>query len=402
MSSIHSIFLRFHHIAVEFMSTSPGLAALLPSLSTTLVFTNTLSTSTCANTTISWNYTGPDQQISLFITNGSSPAPSALSLIAYSLSATVRKFAWSPVNVTSGVHAILAVGQNISFMSPSFNVSSSNTQTCLNSTFLPDTRLPNDTSPSGPQSSQTGTHIGAIIGGTIGGVALFAALVGLCIYFNLRTKVVPGYRWRTFTSMGRRGRPALWSGLSSHVNIGAPSSSPPNPTAVISGDEKERVPLSVLPRLEPNRRRPSTSLVAMLAEGPLAVDPTHPLPAAPPPAFLHNKELPLPPTPQGTSPDRPCKSCIFDAADLASFVWLRRHSSAASPTRRPSGASVVPSSATSQMYRGRDSMWTASPGSPEPRGRASPEVWCGHCGVRRARSVREVVPDVPRLPGGEA
>ncbi|KAI0824898.1 hypothetical protein BC628DRAFT_379825 [Trametes gibbosa] len=382
-----------------------------PSLSPRLVFTKIPSTSTCANITISWNYTGPDERLSLFVANGSTSAPDALSLVAYSLAATVQEYAWASVNITPGVYEILALGQNVSSLSPPFVVSADNTQTCA-------TRSSDVIHSAGPHSSARGTHVGAIVGGVVGGLALLGAVVGVYIYFNLRAKAPPGYRWKAFTSVGRRGRPALWSGLSSHVNVCAPSSSPPISTTLIGANEKERVRLSALPRLEPNRRRPSTSLAVMVVDNPASS--ADQAPAPPPSAFLRNKELPRPPSPPGASasasartsttasPDRPCKSCVFDGADVASFVWLRRHSSAgASPTRRPSGASVVPSSATSQMYRVRDSMWTASPGSPEPLGRASPEArcWCcGHCGgVRRAKSVQRevVVPDVPRLPGGE-
>lgn len=240
------------------------------------------------------------------------------------------------------------------------------------------------------------------------------ALIGTCIYLALRSKAAPGYRWRSFTTTGRAARPARWSGLSSHVDLSAhnPPCSPLTDATTPVPNAKDPTRLALLPRLEPNRRKPSVSLSAIptAAISPPIDSTQRTAPAVPAlPLMLLDKELPHRPISYAVAAvaDRPRRPRTFDAADAASVIWLRRHSSVAPHmhTRRPSGASAVPSSATSQMYRVRDSMWNASLSSPESRERASPDTWSVHRGTRNhtrtTSTTKEVAGDVPPLPDGE-
>ncbi|KAL1941855.1 hypothetical protein VTO73DRAFT_6855 [Trametes versicolor] len=370
-----------------------------------LTFAEVPSTYTCGNATISWNYKGPGQELSLFVFNNSATPLLHLPLISSSLLATAGSYFWEPVNVTSGVYAILAVGADIASISASFRVSSGPSSSCLY------TSMSSSAAPPEPATSNKSSQTGAIVGGIAGGVVFLTALIGTCIYLALRSKTAPGYRWRSFTTAGRAARPARWSGLSSHVDLSAhnPPSSPLADATTPVPNPKDPTPLALLPRLEPNRRKPSVSLSAIptAAISPPIDSPPCTAPAVPPvPPMLLDKELPHRPISYAVAAvaDRPRRPRTFDAADAASVIWLRRHSSVAPHTRRPSGASAVPSSATSQMYRVRDSMWNASLSSPESRERASPDTWSVHRGARnhaRTASTKEVAGEVPPLPDGE-
>ncbi|OJT08291.1 hypothetical protein TRAPUB_830 [Trametes pubescens] len=377
-----------------------------------LTFAEVPSMSTCGKAIILWTFEGSSQELSLFVANNSATPLFHLPLIASSVLAPAGAYFWDPVNVTSGRYQILAIGTNIASISASFHVSSGPSSSCLHTSLSSPTTGTYTSAVSQQQAtSDQSSRTGAIVGGIAGGVVFIVALIGICIYLALRGKAAPGYRWRSFTTAGRAARPAHWSGLSSHVDLsGQNPPSPPvaDPIPTVP-TVKDSTPLALLPRLEPNRRKPSVSLSALstAAIPPPTESTQRTAPVVPAiPAILLDKELPHRPTSYAVAatPDRPRRSRTLDATDAASVIWLRRHSSMAPHTRRPSGASAVPSSATSQMYRVRDSMWAASQGSPESRERASPDTWSVHRGTRyhtRTTSMKEVAVDVPPLPSGE-
>ncbi|KAI0634724.1 hypothetical protein C8Q77DRAFT_649244 [Trametes polyzona] len=382
--------------------TFPPAARLLAEAAETLSFSR--------RTDLGASATSLTQDLSLFISSTSSDPPLSLSLFAYDVAASSQSYEWHPVNVTPGVYEITAVGESISSISQSLVVSRGTSASCLNPPlWLPSASSP-DPSPGASRGSNSHVHAsraGAIVGGVIGGLVLLMALAGMYIYVRLRRRAVPRFRWRDFTHFGPRGPRRTWSGLSSHVNINVPE-------PLYSMQERPAAPLQTnilplrsadhLPRLEPNRRKPSVTLDAL----PVSVSPkpSEPTPTIPPPAHILqvDKELPPPPSSEVSPTDPLRRSPTVDSTDAASVIWLRRRSSAVLPMRRPSSASAVPSSATSQMYRIRDSMWMASPDTPEPPERVVSEVWSACRGPRplvrthtqRMRS--EAAPAVPPLP----
>ncbi|KAI0371398.1 hypothetical protein BV20DRAFT_203577 [Pilatotrama ljubarskyi] len=360
-------------------------------------FTYVPSMSTCDIATILWNYTGPTQDFSLY----TAATHSQLSLIAYSLPATAASYVWTQVNVTEGVYELLALGNGFASLSSAFFVSD-NGGSCLDTTVPSSYRSP-PTSP--PPASPPRSHLGVILGSVIGGIAVVVAILGVYLYLRLRGKAVPGYRWRSYKDGGKSVQPRSWAGLSSHLNISNQRSAPCSSEEAATVAGKTSVQLTMLPRLEPNRRKPSIATVTLLSEALSSPAIEKSLPASPSPALRLDDELPPPPSSYvAPAPDaRLRRPRTFDTVDSVSVIWLRRHSSAVTtPTRRPSGTSAVPSSSTSQMYRGRDSMWSmATPSTPETPERPSPDRAIARRSSRalgHTSPIREPIPDVPPLP----
>ncbi|KAI0646641.1 hypothetical protein C8Q79DRAFT_682570 [Trametes meyenii] len=244
--------------------------------------------------------------------------------------------------------------------------------------------------------------VGALVGAIAGSCIFLAATVGALIYFRLRREATPGYRWR-------RDDAGTWNGLSSHVNVNAQRPLPLRPREAVMASVhpvKEDVPLSMMPRLEPNRRKPSLSSVT-LTSFPPTPPPKDSGPrskqgaASPPPVVRLDHELPLPPTSYVPSIDHIRGSRSFTAADKEVLVWLRRHSSVHTPlARRPSGNSAVPSSRTSQMYRGKDSMWATVPCTPEIPGWASRDPSSPRYGARSSNDLKSERRTPPLLDDG--
>ncbi|KAI0777338.1 hypothetical protein BD413DRAFT_490408 [Trametes elegans] len=360
--------------------------------SSPFTFADIPSTSTCAGAVISWNRTGGDLTFSLFLVPSSRP-PTTLALVAYAIDTAVGSFDWHPVNVTPGVYQLNAIGTGFSVLSPAFVVSNGTDASCLPSpsrnSSNPFTSL---TTASGPSSSH-GISPGAIIGAVLGGVAFVAVMLGLCIYLRLRRGAVLGYCWRSCQHSESARAPGRWSGLSSHVNITtqAPSMSlqderPAGLTdAPDDGTRQAGIPLTALPRLQPNRRKPSVSASSALLEHrePRPVPSPAPSVHAPAPrasTLRLDDELPLPPT-----------SFVAPVERLRAMHGAR-------PARRPSATSAVPSSATSQMYRVRDSMWLPPPRSPSipPRlGPGGPSPSGAFLGAREGGSPRDALQGGP-------
>ncbi|KAI9061623.1 hypothetical protein FKP32DRAFT_1759577 [Trametes sanguinea] len=326
----------------------------------TFAFATISTLQACADATIRWNYTGPDEELSLFVSSASaSPPPGAPSLIAFPLSATSQSWTWSPVNVTPGAYEMTAVGLGFANVSSPFQVFAGPSSSCLTAP------IPSSTSP-------TRSRVGVIVGGALGGVAFVVAALGACIYFVLRCSSVPGYRWRSFKSCVTRARPAEWSGLSSHVSIPMQEQRPPGEQAVaLRQKEASTMPLELLPRLEPNRRKPSVASVTLLSTAPQSA--SAPPPSLPPnttttnPRVRLDHELPLPLPPMAYTPtvesirsSRLTRShTLATTSESTSVVWLRRHALASftqphSPTR---AGSAAPSSPASQLYKPRESVW---------------------------------------------
>ena len=348
---------------------------------------------TCADATIPWNYAGPSQLFSLFIWAVSASPPSSLSPVADSLDVTAGAYTWRRVNVTPGTYRMTAIGGDFTGLSQPFLVQPGSNTSCLTGAMGSAVAISprqDSTVPLTPRSSSPEpiSCTGAVVGGSMGGFALGFALLGGIIYFVLRSRAVPGYLWRRF-SEPERG--CTWTDLSSHVSVSV-QEQPPRREAVASIGTKGSGPAMIVPRLEPNRRKPSVSVVELM---PLTAAHPPPVPPVPPsPVVRLDRELPLPPTTYVAPVDRLHqtrlrRSRTFDAADRTSVVWLHRTTPTdAVPVRRPSGTSAVPSTATSQMYRIRDSVWTVAPRSPDAPERSSASTW-GHAhGSRRTEDER--------------
>ncbi|KAL7283954.1 hypothetical protein ACG7TL_001226 [Trametes sanguinea] len=354
------------------MSTSTTPAAStsqtpLPSSSTapnaipTFAFTSIPTLQTCSDASIRWSYNGLNEEMSLFVSLASSSPPQAPSLIAYPLSATAQSWTWSPVNVTPGSYEMTAVGLGFSNVSSPFRVSVGTSSSCLTSASA--------------SVSTAHSHVGVIVGGTLGGVAFVVAAMGACIYFTLRCSSVPGYRWRSFRSRVAREQRAEWSGLSSHVSIPVQTQQAPAKQAVAARPKEEDVPLELLPRLEPNRRKPSVASVTLLSAAPPSpsAQPTPPTPPLPTtankkPLVRLDDELPLPPTvyyptAESIRNSRLTRShTLGTTSETTSVMWLRRHALASFiQSHSPTGAgSAAPSSPASQLYKPRESVWNGT------------------------------------------
>ncbi|KAI0360341.1 hypothetical protein OH77DRAFT_674283 [Trametes cingulata] len=359
-------------------------------------FSGVPSLPACGTGSISWSYIGPPQNVSLFVAPTRSPAD--MSLVTYSCPAAAGSYSWASVNVTGGIYEMLALGDGLASLSFAFVVEGDSTS-CL-------TQVP--PSPTPPVTSTKQSHLGVFVGSAIGGVAVLAAILGACLYCSFRGKAVPGYRWRSFKDDGKDVQRRSCPGLSSYFNISSQrSAASPSEEAMAAVAGKDSVPLTMLPRLEPNRRKPSIATVTLLSEGLSKPEVERSLPPTPCPAVRLDDELPLPPASYvAPSPaiDRLRRSRTIDTFDSVSVIWLRRHSSVVPPTRRPSGTSAVPSSSTSQMYRGRDSMFSvATPRTPDVAERDSPDRPNSSRNARllgHPPSMYETIPDVPPLPSG--
>ncbi|OSD02637.1 hypothetical protein PYCCODRAFT_329477 [Trametes coccinea BRFM310] len=338
----------------------------LPSSSTapnaipTFAFTPIPTLQTCSDASIRWSYNGLNEEMSFFVSLASTSPPQAPSLIAYPLSATAQSWTWSPVNVTPGSYEMTAVGLGFSNVSSPFQVTAGTSSSCLTTSA---------------SASTAHSHVGVIVGGALGGVAVIAAAVGACIYFTLRCSSVPGYRWRSFKSRVSREQPAEWSGLSSHVSIPVQSQQAPAKQAVATRPKEDDVPLELLPRLEPNRRKPSVASVTLLSAAPPSPSAQPPPPTPPPPITANTKpfvrlddELPLPPTvyyptAESIRNSRLTRShTLGTTSETTSVMWLRRHALASFiQSHSPTGAgSAAPSSPASQLYKPRESVWNGT------------------------------------------
>ncbi|KAH9887294.1 hypothetical protein C8Q73DRAFT_259499 [Cubamyces lactineus] len=346
----------------------------------------------CADATIPWSYAGPTQLFSLFIWAISASPPSSLSLVADSLDVTTGYYMWHPVNITPGTYRMTAIGRDFSGLSQPFLVQPGSNTPCLSATGSAASIFPRqeDALLLSPRSSspESISCTGAIVGGSVGGLALGFALLGSIIYFMLRSRAVPGYLWRRFPEPERG---YTWTDLSSHVNVSV-QDQPPRREMVAQVGTKDSGAAMIVPRLEPNRRKPSVGGVELKVLP--SATPSNP-PAVPvSPVVRLDRELPLPPTTYVAPVDRLHHSRLrrsrtFDAADRTSVAWHQRTTPTdVVPVRRPSRTSAVPSTATSQMYRIRDSVWTVAPRSPDVPERSSVGTWGPVPGSRRTEDER--------------
>ncbi|KAI0691001.1 hypothetical protein C8T65DRAFT_745617 [Cerioporus squamosus] len=400
--------------------------------------------STCTSAKIQWSYAGRSADLVLLIAASTAPSPTmtrrdnVVALpIAYGLNATLGTWTWPTVNVTSGWYMLEAAGADIAAMSSAFFVANGTDTACLGESDSPlafnagtSTSQPSPsmgtvptagaststsadasgtTSAAGPCTacSVPGANSGMVLGVTFGGVVALAAAVYAVYRFLL-----PRFHLR------RRPRcTCTQDSEDENKNLNPTTSQATSPGSL--SDEKRRAfgaaayarPLPPLPSDQPQTFIPpfkSDTFIPIVVSRPESRTRT----ARPVALAKLDTELSQIAGPSSYS-GPPTRASLYatDRSDAASSVWARRFSATSSwsggPSRR---GSPVPSSATSVMYRARDSAQSAwalvrpsSRGDSEwdsPRNRSSSNVHrkaASFDGLKMRRSAT-AIPDVPPLP----
>ncbi|OJT08288.1 hypothetical protein TRAPUB_827 [Trametes pubescens] len=240
--------------------------------------------------------------------------------------------------------------------------------------------------------AQENKHAAVVTGGIIISVAILILAVVTFLYF--RTALCR--RSRNAISLPREKRPyqsAHWLGLSSSHSSLQPEEglAPPvresiKPPPRLSAIE---MPRSALPRLEPNRRQPS-----MYIPSPVTTSTFQPSPGS---SIAKRGDSPTSlASPYKTRKPVPRLDLVEDMDGVSA---VQGFGSTGAPS--PEITSPVPSSATSKMYRTRDSGMSlrteaASEREEAWRARASSIIDPHQFGAMK--TMHSVVPDVPPLP----
>ncbi|KAI0747152.1 hypothetical protein C8Q80DRAFT_824951 [Daedaleopsis nitida] len=436
--------------STPFTSPSPTSMKATPFESLTPSFSfNTVSRmTTCTSAKIQWAYDGYANNIALLLMNAG-PMPSSRSLLvrttkkrgvvalplALGLNATGQSWTWPTVNVTSGWYLLEAVGSGVAAMSSTFFVANGTDTRCLansqtpitldSSIGSPSTTVPQPT-PAESAASQsisaapphTGHSSGTIFGATLAAVAIFAAaayVVHRLLIPRLSRRRNPRLSIMEEAKELDKDDNSLFSS-SLHVHAGEKQF-----LAVDADGSLETIPkLRPLPPIPSDQSRsffppplssppPPTNAsidarVATAAPCPPVANPRA-LKAATLARLDTNLALTMAPSTHTTPFTR---RSVYDQSDAASSFWGRRYSAGSSWSAGLSRrGSPVPSSATSQMYRVRDSAlsaWTLirsysrdeserDKDSPSHRKAASVD------GLKLVRSATTMsIPDVPPLP----
>ncbi|KAL7283950.1 hypothetical protein ACG7TL_001222 [Trametes sanguinea] len=382
-------------------------------------FVGNIAATSCAETTIRWTYSGPEDKLEIGLSDRSSSQAAAregapMHTVAQ-VDANEQEWAWF-ANVTSGWYVMsLAIQVDIQVLSSPFFVQNSSDTSCLASsggssqvstspptpstlsTSLATSPVSSAISPStsGATTSSTSSRAGAVAGIVVAAIAALITVAALVVC----VRAVLARRMRRARPATRR-QPETWLGLpaSSDTTRTDSVSIPSINEKGLLGSEKD-TDATVPAPLQPNRRKPSVLAIDTAAAAPPQVKneaPTLPVsgteareirgdsPTLPPSAYVTRK--PVPPLPSYESVDTtkpssrdPRKSKDYD----------------------PSLASAVPSTATSRMYRTRDSGWSTSAESRFYRelgnARASSVIDPHLVGALKPMQ-NSMIPDVPPLP----
>ncbi|OJT08290.1 hypothetical protein TRAPUB_829 [Trametes pubescens] len=329
------------------------------------------SMDTCGSATVGWDYIGADYNITLLVSSTVMPDPgdvgsTILSLvIAQDVDAASDSFSWSPVKLPAGRYILRATGPNIAAESKIFTIVNGTDTSCLSgvpahspaspskqmshvigtsgTTTQTSSFMPSDTATSSPSPSPTRrSHSGAIAGGILGGIGILAVVIVAAAYLRRRHARPP---W----TAGERDREKA-SGARAQHGFEEHSSPVKSQTSIAPLSGKRA-------RLEPNRRPSSGARSTLAAPQHLEVRDLAYVEGETP---SHEPSTASPTPPTADSKLEPEADPFGDNLSVPS----RTHS------YRTSGSTIsgvgllgspVPSSATSQMYRGRDSagsVWT--------------------------------------------
>ncbi|RPD55535.1 hypothetical protein L226DRAFT_614709 [Lentinus tigrinus ALCF2SS1-7] len=419
---------------------SPSTTASSPT--TQLSFSPLSNMTTCKQVKIQWNYAGRSTDLVLLIVASTAlhdPSPSTSKRdnvvalpIAFGLNSTMGAWTWPTVNVTSGWYTLEAVGPGIAAMSPEFHVANGTDTSCLAGSNSPlafnagTTSLPHpSTSTSASPSPSTSASVssttsgkgpctdcsasgdsGMVLGVTLGGVVALAAAVFAAYRFLLPHCI----RRR------RARRSSAQDSDDEHKDLNRSISQATSPGTM--SDEKRSAlhslkasarPLPPLPPSDPPTFIPPFKSDTFI---PIVISEPETRKRAAKPIVLAKLDTDLSQTVTPSSySGPPTRGSLYatDRSDAASSVWARRFSTASTWSGGASRSSPVPSSATSVMYRVRDSALSAwalvrpssggDPGSDTSRNRSSSihRKAASVDGLKMARSSAPV-PDVPPLP----
>ncbi|KAI1789434.1 hypothetical protein LXA43DRAFT_579926 [Ganoderma leucocontextum] len=398
---------------------------------------------TCAPATLNWSYDGPQEPFTLVISQAHPSKIYPLArmakgkrdtssfLIADGLEATDLAFTWPLVNVPSGSYVLQATGTGISVMSPEFFVRVGTNTSCL--AVLPPpaptfassapvstiptselfvstpvyTNTPGEITPlpsvvpfSSSSTVSNTKQTDGIVGGLVGAAVLFAAAFAI---YRLRQRRTPVLRLPTFL---KRSHERL------HWDSGIVSRSPPIVPASPSDQEKADYDRPQPEAMQCAPRAPSTSSISILSD----VDELSAATSAADSEIQSQRSLALAAL-NTNSAGTPARS--ESEADLGSSIRTQRpryvHTPAALNLSTPSSSarsrqssfasgltvtSPVPSSATSQMYRVRESgrsQWV-SVGSPTEGTEAGTVIVQAQRAVVTAGEMRAVRRDFPETP----
>ncbi|KAI0646646.1 hypothetical protein C8Q79DRAFT_682795 [Trametes meyenii] len=375
----------------------------------------------CIASIVRWMYNGPSGAlITLTVVFRSSDTISQI--VATDIDATAGLFMWQDVGLSPGPYTMEALGSAISASSDPFIVVGGKDPSCgelgnpsfgplpvespaLATTSAPSTRVmssapafsdiqSSSTTPKWPPSTTAAfpTEAGLIAGSIVGGTSLLIMIILVCIclrafvWRRVHTSLPPSVRHGQYPA-------ARWFGLSSSDIIMQTDSvdETSSPASVEASGP-------VLPRLEPNRHQPFTSFGEQISQS----APPRPQrdslsmnaiaransitrgrdsPTSPASPYRTRKPVPplnlLPKTANGATP-------------FTQDAWTPDGDS-------PGPNSAVPSSATSRMYRIRDSgASTQTRGGESGRARTSSVIDPGHFGA--VKTMHRVIPGVPPIP----
>ncbi|TBU29447.1 hypothetical protein BD311DRAFT_738733 [Dichomitus squalens] len=344
----------------------------------------------CSTTTITWSYSGPQESLEFLVspnlpphTDSANTAKQVSTLVALAVDATLQAWNWSPVNITTGQYTLEALGYGVRAISPLFIIAGEDTS-CLtassttstsgarptqgispetNTSSLPSpvaTTSATSSSPVAAASATSSTVVrsrvstAAIAGGGAAGAGVLLATI-LAIYCL----------WRR-----ARGRPpgagsALSTSYNESTKRGHRQSCDPSdihPETSIPALRSTSTAARSLPRLEPNRRPPSSLLSIPNPTIPLHMSQTHVLdenltaPSLMDISFIGSRASVLSDATSTAALMRqstPSSSSTSKATKLLyALLAKKRHSADMSDAGSSQWqyGSAAPSSATSQMY----------------------------------------------------
>ncbi|KAI0336607.1 hypothetical protein GY45DRAFT_1315181 [Cubamyces sp. BRFM 1775] len=253
------------------------------------------------------------------------------------------------------------------------------------------------TSGGSPTAGAEQSHTIPIAGIVVGGVAAVIVIVLACICLSTALR----RRARNASSSSWR-RSANWIGLPYDDDSSSTSGSSPTDEKSLEGSPTK--PPAVLVRLEPNRRKPSalsiepTPVTTTTTTSPQQVIQPEPLTPTPTKAAMDTGRADSPEMRRNSYRTRKPVPQLFPTGDEADAVLLVGELESPKEDRR-SPTSAVPSSATSRMYRGRDSGYSVRSRSPidKENARASSVIDPQLFGTG-TKPMYSVVPAVPPLP----
>nr|VWP00774.1 FAD-binding FR-type domain-containing protein [Ganoderma boninense] len=129
---------------------------------------------TCAETTLNWNYSGPQETVEILLVPVASSPPAVRrstsnnTLLAAGVDAMALQWSWPQVNVSAGQYVVLASGDGVTAVSQPLLIANGTDTSCL----------PAEPSPQSTRSSRGGPSTAALAGGIAGGIVGLVIAIG--------------------------------------------------------------------------------------------------------------------------------------------------------------------------------------------------------------------------------